>query len=195
MQGLDRRQTAIMMAQFKKAIAAPNEFIKFSLKTDSVNEWYILLSGFEGNDSEYTYTENGEMKFGEYLCRMVAPADFPFNPPEFYMLTENGLYGIEEKVCISIGEFHAKDYRAALGMAGFAEQLVSGLIGWKELGNGIRIIKTTAGKKSKLAKYSREYNYNVHPDIMNAINSSYAEYSSKWDLTKIPAPMREKLGL
>lgn len=182
------RQTKIMMAQFKKATQEPNEFIKFVLKSEKeVNVWYILLSGFTGDNNEFVG--------GEYLCRMEAPVDFPFKPPSFYMLTENGVYGVEKKVCINIGEYHADQYRAALGMAGFASQLISGLVGWRDLGGGIEIHTTSLEVKKKNARESRAENIKRYPQIMDMINQSYNDYSSRWDLTKIPEPLKIKLGL
>lgn len=198
---MDKRQTAIMMAQFKKAVQEPSEFIKFCFKSESEpNIWYILLSGFAGNEGEFTYEEvqpdgSKKTKYGEYLCRMEAPHDFPFNPPQFYMLTENGLYGVEKKVCISIGEYHKDQYRAALGMAGFANQLVSGLIGWRDMGGGIEIHRTDVATKKRFAAASRAKNHQNFPEIMRKIDESYAGYSSKWDLSKVPQYLKDRLGL
>lgn len=183
----DKRQTAIMMAQFKKAVAEPNEHVMFAMSAQNPLVWFIRLRNFEGNEDEF--------KGGEYDCRMVAPADFPFNPPSFYFMTHNGLYEIETKVCINIGEYHKDDYRAALGMAGFANQLVSGLIGWKEMGGGINIVKTSAAKKREYAAASRAKNAEGHKAVCNLIESSYAGYSAKWDKAKIPAEMRARLRL
>lgn len=183
----DKRQTAIMMAQFKKATAEPNEFVKFAMSQDNACVWYIRISNFAGNNDEFAG--------GEYDCRMVAPPDFPFNPPSFYFLTHNGLYEIETKVCISIGEYHKDEYRAALGMAGFANQLVSGLVGWKDMGGGINIVSTTVAKKKELAKASRASNEAQHPEICRYIEESYSGYSAKWDQSKIPTEMMKRLGL
>lgn len=183
----DKRQTAIMMAQFKKAVAEPNEHIQFVMSDDNACVWYIRLRNFAGNDDEFIG--------GEYDCRMVAPTDFPFNPPSFYFLTHNGLYEIETKVCISIGEYHKDEYRATLGMAGFASQLVSGLIGWKEMGGGINIIKTTAVKKKELALASRAKNMEHHPKICQMIEDSFRGYSAKWDRSKISPETAARLGL
>jgi ubiquitin-conjugating enzyme E2 J2 len=166
------RQAKIMMAQFKSATKEPNEFIKFAMSEDDTNVWYILISGVAGNEDEYAT--------GEYLCKMVAPKDFPYSPPEFYMMTKNGLYDINRKVCISIGEFHKDQYRASLGMCGFANQLVSGLIGWKELGSGISIVKTSTEDKKTIAKQSKDYNSKKHPEIMQLIETSFNQYSSSW---------------
>jgi ubiquitin-protein ligase len=179
-----------MVMQYKKATKEPNQYVKFAIKSaDEPHIWYILLNNFAGNDEEF--------EGGEYLVRMEAPQPrpasksgeqdrpgFPFEPPHFYMLTHNGVYGVDKKVCISIGEFHADQYRATLGMSGFADNLVSGLIGWRELGGGIEIKTTTAKEKAKLAKESVASNYEQYPEIMELINTSYAAYSAKFGTGK-----------
>ena len=182
--------TSRMVVQYKKATKEPNQYVKFAMKSDTESYiWYILLSNFSGND--------GEFEGGEYLVRMEAPLPrpsskdstnskpgFPYEPPHFYMLTHNGVYGVDKKVCISIGEFHADQYRPTLGMSGFADNLVSGLIGWRELGGGIEIKNTTAEEKSELAKQSIASNYEKYPEIMDLINKSYGVYSSKFGTGK-----------
>jgi ubiquitin-protein ligase len=184
---IDKRGMAIQMAQFKKATIEPNEHIRFYMSETQANLWYIMIGNFDGNENEF--------KDGVYLVRMIAPADFPFNPPRFYFMTPNGVYECEKKVCINIGEYHKEDYRASLGMRGFAEQLISGMIGWKELGGGINILHTDAKKKRTMAAESQAYNAKLYPEIIEKINSAFTSYSSKWDLAKIPAPMRKLLGL
>lgn len=165
------RQGKILLAQFKKATAEPNEFIKFCM-SDDLATWWILLSSFSGDKDEFVT--------GEYLCQMTAPEKFPFEPPKFTLLTPNGVYDINKTVCISIGEYHKDQYPAALGMSGFANQLVSGLIGWKSLGHGISIIKTTEAQKKIFAAKSRDYNVANHIDILTKIESAYDEYSKHW---------------
>lgn len=178
----DRRQIAILNAQYKKAISEPHDYLKYMLDEQNVAIWYVLLSGFDGDESEYTN--------GEYLVRVELPKDFPFNPPQFYFMTKQGLYGVETKVCISIGEYHKADYRAALGVVGFCNQLVSGLIGWRDMGSGINIIKTSPQEKKKLAMASRSANYENHPEIMKKFDTNFIEYSSKWDRTKMTDTMK-----
>ncbi len=78
-------------------------------------------------------------------------------------------------------------------MDGFANQLVSGLIGWKSLGHGISILSTTAEQKKAYATISRAYNRKHFPEIIKQIEDSFDDYSSKW--TNVPEPMRIKLGL
>lgn len=166
------RQLGIMVAQFKKATRNPSEWIKFSMREDRPWVWDIELSGFSG--------DNNEFAGGKYLVKMKAPREFPFKPPRFRFLTHNGVYDIGKKVCVSIGQYHSDQYRAALGMDGFANQLVSGMIGWVSLGTGISIINTSVEKKKEFAAKSLDYNIKNHLDIVTKINNSYLEYSSKF---------------
>lgn len=181
------RSAKIMMAQFRKATKDLNELVKFAMDPDKPNTWYALLCNFRGNNNEYAG--------GEYLARIVAPPDFPYSPPSFYFMNETGVYGVETKVCISIGEYHKEDSRAALGMDGFIRELVNGLIGWKELGGGIAISLTPIETKIRHAKLSAKYIREKYPAIIEMIDNSFKGYSAKWDLSKVDLPTKINLGL
>ncbi len=177
---MDRRN-AVLRTQFRKITEIPNEFLKFHMEERDMSTWYVLLSGIAGDNNEYVG--------GEYVVKIVLPNDYPYNPPEFYFLTPQGLFELNTTVCVSIGQFHAKDYRPVLGIAGFCTNLISGLIGWKTIGDGIAIIKTTLAEKKKLAAESRSYNTTYNAEIMKKINESFAAYSARWPQSK---PMEAK---
>jgi len=161
--------------QYKKVIKERDEFAKYTTDPDNIGIWYVKLHHIGGNKDEFVG--------GEYLVKITAPPEFPMKPPHFEMLTPNGVYGINCKVCISIGEFHAENYRATLGIGGFIQQLVSGFIGWDQLGGGISILKTTIDEKIKLAAASKEYNKKNHQLIDDMIETAYLEYSKHWPST------------
>lgn len=183
----DKRQTAVMMGHFKVATKEPNEFIRFVMSEDNACVWYIKFRHIFGFENEF--------EGGEYIIKMIAPENFPYAPPRFYFLTENGIYQVGVKVCVAIGEYHKEDYPAALGMAGFAGRLLGGMTGWKDLGAGINIIKTSVAEKQRLAKASVAANEKNYADINKMIEDSYKGYSAKWDKTKIKPDELEKLGL
>ncbi len=126
--------------------------------TDAMTTWYIMLHGFEG--------DSGEFMGGEYLCKIIVPAEFPRDPPEFYMMTPNGVYECDGKVCIGIGEFHKNAYPATFGITGFSESLVSGMIGWKTIGSGIRLLDTSEEAKKRLAADSQVYNATYYVEVL-----------------------------
>lgn len=129
------RHMKVMMAQVKNALKKPSElFIPFP---DDMNldRWVVLICGLE--DAH---------EFGEYFVEFTAGPDFPDKAPKDYtVLTENGVFDLGGKICISLGEFHDKDkgrtdtWRPALGMPGFAANIANVFICYKMLGHGIRI--------------------------------------------------------
>lgn len=169
----------VCIAQFNKATKEPHELLKFAIKPNASNIWYVMLTNFSGDNDEYAFGHDNK-SYGEYLVRIELPDKFPFEPPHFYFMTPNGVYDCEKKVCVSIGEYHKDQYRATLGVPGFCNQLVSGLIGWKTLGGGINIIETTIDKKKKYAADSCAYNLKHNESIVKLINNTYAEYSQKF---------------
>ncbi len=169
---MDRTPSAIALAQYASAIKRPNEFLKFIIREEDTTKWYILLSGFSGPEDEFVG--------GEYLVRIHLPENFPYEPPHFYFMTPQGLYGLETKVCVSIGEYHKDEYRSTLGVDGFCNQLVSGLICWRDMGGGINILNTKTSEKRRMALDSKRYNREHYPQLIAEIESNYENYSKLW---------------
>lgn len=170
------RQNAIMRKQYSLATENPHPYLKFYMDEANSTRWYVLISGCVGRENEF--------EGGEYLVRIEVPPKYPLDPPHFYFMTPQGLYGTETKVCVSIGEYHKENYRAVLGIVGFCENLVSGLIGWESLGHGIAILNTNMAEKKKLAAASREYNTRNNQQFIDKINSAFADYSKRWTTDK-----------
>jgi len=158
---------------FKQAISEPNDYIRYGMCETDNFIWYILIENVDGPD--------GEFKGGQFLVRLEIDKKDPLGkPPVFYFLTPNGLYGVNAKVCVSIGEYHADQYRAVLGPAGFVMNLISGMIGYKDMGTGISILKTTREEKRKFAADSVSHNLANYAPFVNLVNTSYDAYSAMW---------------
>ena len=48
---------------------------------------------------------------GVYHGRILLPADYPFKPPSFTMLTPNGRFEINTKICLSISSHHPEHWQ------------------------------------------------------------------------------------
>jgi ubiquitin-protein ligase len=162
-----------MHGHFAKAVKEPHEYLMFAVDPKDAQIWYILVRNVLG--------PNDEFKGGQYIFRMNAPDGFPYKPPQFYALTPSGFYGINGTCCISIGEYHANDYRAAQGMRGFAVELSNGLMNYKDMGYGINLLTTTIAEKKTYAKDSLAYNQKHLTRELNLILEAYAGYSAKWE--------------
>ena len=155
----DNFRLRALVGHYKRAKKSNDANITFYM-TDDVGIWYVLIHDLDD-----------EFKDGEYLVKMVAHENYPYTSPRFYFLTPNGVYGIDGKVCISIGEFHENKYPPHIGMDGFARQLISGMVCYNELGSGIRIVTNAHSKKDRedLAKRSKQYNKLHYPDIIKKL--------------------------
>ncbi len=165
-------RTNVILKKYKNATAKRLENVKLYMDPTDISTWYGLLHNFSGNADEY--------KGGEYLVRVVLTAEFPYKPPEFYMMTPNGLFECECKVCIHIGEFHPEDYTPAMPVELFFENLMNGMIVWHDM-KGIGIFKSTIDKKKDLAKKSIEYNRDNCQAIIDKINEAEIENTIRWN--------------
>lgn len=55
-------------------------------------EWHCTLRGSPGT----------EFEGGLYHFRILLPAEYPFRPPSIMMLTPNGRFELNTKVCVSV---------------------------------------------------------------------------------------------
>jgi hypothetical protein len=161
---LTPRQMQILRAQFLLSQKNPHPHLIAQMDPSNIGVWYFLL--VMGAEPPF--------RGGEFLIRLTAGAGFPQSPPSLEFLTETGVFETGGPVCVSIGEFHAKDapgrdgaggYRASLGMVGFADQVWGALIGHKELTPGIRIIpapRQTPQRLKFLAQISKAQNHLHH---------------------------------
>lgn len=126
---------------------------------------------------------------GEFFFKLTAPDNFPRKPPELRCLTENGVFMVGGKICISVGEFHATDqkapttaagqqgdwgWRAGMGLRGFAVEVLNGLIDPDRLNEvkhpdsgqgGLGILDTPAPRRAEIAAVSLTYNNVNNPGL------------------------------
>lgn len=128
-----------------------------SVDPQNATVWYFLVGGFA----------DGPLAGGELIFQLIAPNSFPHKPPKFRFITPSGIFVTGTAICISIGEFHAdnapgKDgamgWRPALGMLGFAAQVVNALITFDSKDHGIGIKVESHAAQAAYAAASRRAN-------------------------------------
>ena len=89
-------------------------------------EWHFTLRGPDSTD----------FKGGLYHGRFVLPFKYPFAPPAIFILTPNGRFELNKKVCLSISSFHPELWQPAWGirtmleaLRGFLETPAEGAVG------------------------------------------------------------------
>lgn len=127
------------------------DFFDIQPNSGNILEIYFLLFGRPGTDYEN----------GQYIGKIVHNPEYPKKAPDYYMLTPNGRFEINKKICLTNSSYHQNDWAPA------AWNLVSILEGfssvwhseYKEDKHGISHISSTSSEDLKvLASHSINYN-------------------------------------
>ncbi|GER33394.1 ubiquitin-conjugating enzyme family protein [Striga asiatica] len=90
-----------ILQEFKEMQSNPSDdFMSLPLE-ENIFEWQFAIRG--PRDSEF--------EGGIYHGRIQLPADYPFNPPSFVLLTPNGRFETQTKICLSISNHHPEHWQ------------------------------------------------------------------------------------
>lgn len=185
----DPRLHRIMEGHFKKATREWDEWMIYAKNPDDVLRWYVLIRNL-------SYDDDGVWTGGMFLFEVIATSEFPTKPPTFRAKFKNGVYEVDVPCCISIGEYHQTDYKAVLGMSGFTRELANGMMNHQFLTKlgGINLLHTTDKEKKKYCVESIKHLSTDFKHIYDLLDESFADYSSRWDLTQCNNELRRHLA-
>jgi len=112
---------------------------------DNLFEWHFTIRG--PPDSPF---ENGI-----YHGRIILPADYPFKPPNIVLLTPNGRFEVNKKICLSMSAYHPEFWQPGWSI----RTVLVALIGFMpSKGEGaIGALDYTPEERIVMAKQSLEY--------------------------------------
>jgi len=114
---------------------------------DDIFEWHCTLRG----------PADTEFEGGLYHFRILLPAEYPFRPPSIMLLTPNGRFELNSKICISFTNYHEELWQPAWGV----RTAIIGLQGFFPLKGqaavGVGSIEYPAGERKRLASLSRDW--------------------------------------
>ncbi|PSN58454.1 Ubiquitin-conjugating enzyme E2 J2 [Blattella germanica] len=105
------------------------------LKKDPVP--YVVAEPLPSNILEWHYVvtgpENTPYDGGLYHGKLVFPQEFPFKPPSIYMITPNGRFKTNTRLCLSISDFHPDTWNPAWSVSTILTGLLSFMLMKTEL--------------------------------------------------------------
>ncbi|KAF8638519.1 hypothetical protein AX16_010501 [Volvariella volvacea WC 439] len=114
---------------------------------DDIFEWHCTIRGPAGTEYEG----------GLYHFRILLPAEYPFRPPSIMMLTPNGRFELNTKICISFTNYHEELWQPAWGV----RTAILGLQGFFPLKGqaavGVGSIENPPSERKRLAALSRTW--------------------------------------
>ncbi|KAF8921485.1 ubiquitin-conjugating enzyme/RWD-like protein [Mucidula mucida] len=112
-----------------------------------LEEWHCTLRGPPGT----------EFEGGLYHLRILLPAEYPFRPPSLMLLTPNGRFELNTKICISFTNYHEELWQPAWGV----RTAIIGLQGFFPLKGqaaaGVGSIENPPSERRRLAQLSRQW--------------------------------------
>ncbi|KAI6039004.1 UBC-like protein [Pisolithus marmoratus] len=146
---LNRNNTAVkrIMQEARELASDPCTDYHAAPLEDDIFEWHCTLRGPTGT----------EFEGGLYHFRILLPAEYPFRPPSLMMLTPNGRFELNTKICISFTNYHEEEWQPAWGV----RTAILGLQGFFPLrgqaANGVGSVEYPISERKRLAQLSREW--------------------------------------
>ena len=140
---------AVALQRLRKEFAAlqkkPLEGIRAAPLESNILEWHYVIEG--AKDSPY--------KGGFYHGTLVFPKEYPFKPPSIMMMTPNGRFETNTRLCLSMSDFHPESWNPMWSVGTILMGLFSFMLEDQSTQGSIVTSETT---KRNLAERSLEHN-------------------------------------
>lgn len=137
-----------LMKEAKELAEPTEEYFAYPLE-DNIFEWHFTVRGPPGTEFEGGY----------YHGRILLPTQYPMKPPNIILLTPNGRFETNKKICLSISEHHPETWQpswsirtALLALIAFMPSSSAGTIG---------SLDYTPEERKTLARRSRQWECSV----------------------------------
>lgn len=119
----------------------------------------MLLPSHQDNLFEWHFTVRGppETPFakGFYHGRILLPHDYPMKPPSIIMLTPNGRFEVQTKICLSVSSHHPESWQPCWSIRTVLMAIIAFMPSKAE--GSIGSLDYTAQERAKLAKLSHSW--------------------------------------
>ncbi|KAI9064209.1 UBC-like protein [Trametes sanguinea] len=147
--GLNKNNSAVkrIMQEARELANDPCTDYAAAPLEDDIFEWHCTIRGPPGT----------EFEGGLYHFRILLPSEYPFRPPAIMMLTPNGRFELNTKICISFTNYHEELWQPAWGV----RTAIIGLQGFFPLKGtaavGVGALEYPTAERKRLAALSRDW--------------------------------------
>jgi ubiquitin-conjugating enzyme E2 J2 len=134
-----------LRVELRNMAREPPQHITARPLPSNILQWYFLLEGPPGTPFEG----------GLYLGRLAFPTQYPYKPPAVYMCTPQGRFKTEQKLCLSMSDFHPETWSPMWSVSAVLTGLLAFMLLDEET---VGSIHTSTADKRALAKASHAFN-------------------------------------
>ncbi|XP_022724846.1 ubiquitin-conjugating enzyme E2 34-like isoform X2 [Durio zibethinus] len=100
--GLEEWQRNFVLSAFRKNIEhfEPVSHVVAHPFPNDILEWHYVLEGSEGTP----------FAGGYYYVKIKFPPESPYKPTGIIMITPNGRFMTQKKICLSVSDFHSESW-------------------------------------------------------------------------------------
>lgn len=155
---------ARLRKEYKRLLKEPVENIEAAPRPGNMLEWHYVVTGPKGS----LYED------GVYHGIVRFPPSYPYKPPSILMITPNGRFKTDSRLCLSMSDFHPETWNPLWNVGSILAGLLSFML---ETSPTYGSIETTEATKRKLA--SESLAWNMRSALFKQLFPQYAERLEK----------------
>ncbi|KAK6465729.1 ubiquitin-conjugating enzyme E2 6 [Scheffersomyces coipomensis] len=145
-----RQSQKRLTKEYKSIQVNPPPYIIAKPNEENILEWHYVITG----------PPNTPFELGQYHGILRFPTEYPFKPPSISIITPNGRFACNTRLCLSMSDYHPDTWNPAWSVATILTGLLSFMTGDESTTGSI---VTSVGVKKKLARDSKKWNLNENP--------------------------------
>nr|XP_020999954.2 ubiquitin-conjugating enzyme E2 J2-like [Parasteatoda tepidariorum] len=138
-------QNRRLKKDYVNLIIDPIPYVRAHPLHDNIFEWHYVLLG----------PENTPYAGGVYHGKLIFPKNYPYRGPSIYMITPNGRFMTNLRLCFSFSDYHSETWDPSWSVGAILYALLSFMTGNESTTGSI---KTSRECKRLFAKESMKFN-------------------------------------
>lgn len=112
---------------------------------------------------------------GYFHGKLIFPKEFPFKPPSIFMMTPNGRFKINQRLCLSISDFHPDTWNPAWSVGTILTGLISFMVEESSTYGSMEassVVRRRLARNSASENIKNEIFVELFPDLVKEIKES-----------------------
>lgn len=153
----------------------------------NILEWHYVLEGSQGTP----------FAGGYYYGKIKFPPEYPYKPPGITMITPNGRFMTQKKICLSMSDFHPESWNPMWSVSSILTGLLSFMMDNSPTTGSVN---TSVDEKQRLAKASLAFNCKnpafrkLFPEYVEMYNQQQLPQQQVSEQQSTESPKEENFG-